>query len=119
MGSDKEVSSDFQLIAGTHRDLRVDVAEGRFREDLFARINLWSYTLPGLAQRPEDLEPNIDHLLLRAAGETGSAVRFNAEARAVYLQFAKSAAAPGVAISATSRPVSRVWPRWPTAAASP
>ncbi|MDL5035004.1 RNA repair transcriptional activator RtcR [Comamonas resistens] len=94
MGSDKEVSSDFQLIAGTHRDLRVDVAEGRFREDLFARINLWSYTLPGLAQRPEDLEPNIDHLLLRAAGETGSAVRFNAEARAVYLQFAKSAAAP-------------------------
>ena len=94
MGSDKEVSSDFQLIAGTHRDLRVDVAEGRFREDLFARINLWSYTLPGLAQRPEDLEPNIDHLLLRAVAETGSSVRFNAEARALYLQFAKSAQAP-------------------------
>jgi len=94
MGSDKEVSSDFQLIAGTHRDLRVDVAEGRFREDLFARINLWSYTLPGLAQRPEDLEPNIDHLLLRAVAETGSSVRFNAEARTLYLQFAKSAQAP-------------------------
>ena len=94
MGSDKEVSSDFQLIAGTHRDLRVDVAEGRFREDLFARINLWSYTLPGLAQRPEDLEPNIDHLLLRAVAETGNSVRFNAEARALYLQFAKSAQAP-------------------------
>ena len=94
MGSDKEVASDFQLIAGTHRDLRVDVAEGRFREDLFARINLWSYTLPGLAQRPEDLEPNIDHLLLRAVAETGSSVRFNAEARALYLQFAKSADAP-------------------------
>jgi transcriptional regulatory protein RtcR len=93
MGSDKEVSSDFQLIAGTHRDLRVDVAEGRFREDLFARINLWSYTLPGLAQRPEDLEPNIDHLLLRTVAETGSSVRFNAEARALYLQFAKSAQA--------------------------
>ena len=90
MGSDKEVSSDFQLIAGTHRDLRVDVAEGRFREDLFARINLWSYTLPGLAQRPEDIEPNIDHLLLRAAAETGSTVRFNAEARADYLKFARS-----------------------------
>lgn len=90
MGSDREVSSDFQLIAGTHRDLRMDVAQGRFREDLFARINLWAYTLPGLAQRPEDIEPNLDHLLARAAAETGRAVRFNAEAKARYLQFARS-----------------------------
>lgn len=93
MGSDREVSSDFQLIAGTNRDLRVDVAQGRFREDLFARINLWAYTLPGLAKRPEDIEPNVDHLLARAAAETGRAVRFNAEAKARYLQFAKSAQA--------------------------
>jgi transcriptional regulatory protein RtcR len=91
MGSDREVSSDFQLIAGTNRDLRVDVAQGRFREDLYARINLWAYTLPGLAQRHEDLEPNIEHLLARAAAETGRAVRFNAEAKAQYLRFAQSA----------------------------
>jgi len=90
MGSDREVSSDFQLIAGTNRDLRVDVSAGRFRDDLYARINLWSYTLPGLAQRPEDLEPNIDHLLARAAVETGHAVRFSAEAKAQYLRFAQS-----------------------------
>jgi len=90
MGSDREVSSDFQLIAGTNRDLRVDVAQGRFREDLYARINLWAYTLPGLSQRPEDLEPNIEHLLARAAAETGRAVRFNAEAKARYLRFAQS-----------------------------
>jgi transcriptional regulatory protein RtcR len=90
VGSDREVTSDFQLIAGTNRDLRVDVAEGRFREDLYARINLWAYTLPGLAQRPEDLEPNVEHLLARAAAETGRAVRFNAEAKAQYLRFAQS-----------------------------
>jgi len=90
MGSDKEVSSDFQLIAGTNCDLRVDVAQGRFREDLYARINLWSYTLPGLAQRPEDIEPNVDYLLTRAAVDTGRAVRFNVDAKARYLQFAKS-----------------------------
>jgi transcriptional regulatory protein RtcR len=66
------------------------VAKGRFREDLFARINLWAYTLPGLAQRSEDIEPNIDHLLGRFATETGRSVRFNAEAKASYLQFAKS-----------------------------
>ncbi|MFJ1300259.1 RNA repair transcriptional activator RtcR [Pseudomonadota bacterium AL_CKDN230030165-1A_HGKHYDSX7] len=90
MGSDREVSSNFQLIAGTNRDLRIDVAQGRFREDLFARINLWSYTLPGLAERPEDIEPNIDHLLTRAAAELGRAVRFSAEARTRYLKYARS-----------------------------
>lgn len=93
VGSDREVSSDFQLIAGTNRDLRGDVARGRFREDLYARINLWSYTLPGLAQRPEDLEPTIDFLLGRAAIEQGHAVRFNLEAKQRYLGFAQSAQA--------------------------
>lgn len=48
-GSDRQVSSDFQLIAGTVRDLRQLVAEGKFREDLYARINLWTFTLPGCA----------------------------------------------------------------------
>jgi transcriptional regulatory protein RtcR len=90
MGADREVRSDFQLIAGTHRDLRADVATGRFREDLFARINLWSYHLPGLTERPENIEPNVDHLLQLGTAETGQAVRFNAEARTRYLQFAQS-----------------------------
>ncbi|MGE8320302.1 MAG: RNA repair transcriptional activator RtcR [Comamonas sp.] len=90
LGSDREVESDFQLVAGTNRDLRREVAEGRFREDLFARINLWSYVLPGLAARPEDIEPNIDYLLVRAAAELGGAVRFATEARAAYLRFATS-----------------------------
>lgn len=93
MGSDKEVSSDFQAHSRHPSRPARRCGRGRFREDLFARINLWSYTLPGLAQRPEDLEPNIDHLLLRTVAETGSSVRFNAEARALYLQFAKSAQA--------------------------
>ena len=47
IGSDNEVGSDFQLIAGTHRDLRLDVAQGRFREDLLPGSTLWSYALPG------------------------------------------------------------------------
>ena len=51
-GSDREVHSDFQLIAGTNRDLLVAVRQGRFREDLLARMNLWSFTLPGLRSRP-------------------------------------------------------------------
>ena len=90
LGGDKEAASDFQLIAGTHRDLRQWVQEGRFREDLFARINLWSFDLPSLAQRPEDIEPNLDFELERFAKEHGQQVRFNLEARRRYLVFASS-----------------------------
>jgi len=93
LGSDREVGSDFQLIAGTHRDLRERVAEGLFREDLFARINLWTFDLPGLAGRREDIEPNIDFELGRHAREQGRLVRFNREARTRYLAFANSAQA--------------------------
>jgi transcriptional regulatory protein RtcR len=78
------------LIAGTHRDLRQWVAEGRFREDLYARINLWTFGLPGLAQRPEDIEPNLDFELERFAREQCEQVRFNVEARRRYLGFATS-----------------------------
>jgi transcriptional regulatory protein RtcR len=91
MGSDREVQSNFQLIAGTNKDLRLEIEAGLFREDLFARINLWTYTLPGLAQRREDIEPNMDHQLALAAQELGKQVRFTTEARTAYLRFATDA----------------------------
>ena len=90
VGSDSEVKSNFQLIAGTNRDLRREVQAGRFREDLFARINIWHYTLPALADRREDIAPNIEHQLALAAQELGRATRFNKEAYALYLDFALS-----------------------------
>ena len=92
-GADREVESDFQLIAGTHRNLQQWVATGRFREDLYARINLWTFALPGLAQRAEDIEPNLDFELERFAQENGEQVRFNVEAKRRYLSFAISAEA--------------------------
>ena len=88
LGSDKEIHSDFQLIAGTNRDLRDDVQHGRFREDLLARINLWTFRLPALRERREDIEPNIDYELERFAQLNSATVRFNAEARAAYVRFA-------------------------------
>src|SRR5450830_546388 len=93
VGADTEVQSDFQLIAGTNRDLGKEVAAGRFREDLYARINLWSYELPGLAQRPEDIEPNLEYLLAQYGAETGERVRFNKEARESFMRFANSPSA--------------------------
>ena len=93
LGADKETQSDFQLIAGTNRDLRDDVRAGRFREDLLARINMWTFVLPPLRERVEDIEPNIEYELERHARLNASTVRFNAEARALYLRFATSATA--------------------------
>lgn len=93
VGSDKEVASDFQLIAGTNRDLVAAVGEGAFREDLFARLNLWTFSLPGLAQRREDIEPNLDFELERFAKAEDLRVTFNKEARQRYLDFATSVSA--------------------------
>ncbi|GAB7550869.1 RNA repair transcriptional activator RtcR [Novosphingobium sp. 11B] len=93
VGADSEVASDFQLIAGTNRDLARCVAEGTFREDLYARLNLWTFTLPGLARRREDIEPNLDYELDRHAEREGERVSFNKEARARFLAFATSPAA--------------------------
>lgn len=90
LGSDKEISSDFQLIAGTHRDLRQWVRAGKFREDLYARINLWSYTLPSLANRPEDIAPNITYELNQFAFINQQQVAFSTEAKQKYLSFATS-----------------------------
>jgi transcriptional regulatory protein RtcR len=95
VGADKETSSDFQLIAGTNRDLNQEVDAGRFREDLFARLNLWTFSLPGLAERREDIEPNLDYELDRFAEREGTRTTFNKEARARYLAFAAAAPWPG------------------------
>jgi transcriptional regulatory protein RtcR len=94
VGGDREVASDFQLIAGTNRDLGKRVAEGRFRDDLYARLNIWSFHLPGLAERMEDIEPNLDYELERYARDENRRVTFNKEGRQAYLTFATSGDAP-------------------------
>jgi transcriptional regulatory protein RtcR len=88
VGADKEAKSDFQLIAGTNRDLGASVAAGAFREDLLARINLWTFELPPLKERLEDVEPNLRYELEQYAKRNGVNVTFNAEARQRFLRFA-------------------------------
>jgi transcriptional regulatory protein RtcR len=90
LGSDDEAHSNFQLIAGTNRDLFAAVRHGRFREDLLARINLWTFSLPGLKNRSEDIEPNLDFELDRFAEKAGRRVTFSKEARDTFLAFALS-----------------------------
>ncbi|MDB5291521.1 MAG: Fis family transcriptional regulator, partial [Phycisphaerales bacterium] len=93
VGSDKEAASDFQLIAGTNCDLAASVREGRFREDLLARINLWTFELPSLRDRREDIEPNLQYELEQFARKQGMNVTFSREARERFLRFATSSEA--------------------------
>jgi len=89
VGADKEIRSDFLLLAGTNRDLSEQVRKGAFREDLLARLDLWSFRLPGLAERREDIAPNLDYELRRFAERTGERVSFNKEAQTKFLKFAQ------------------------------
>ncbi len=88
LGSDNTITSDFQLLAGTNKNLRQQVQEGLFRKDLLARIDTWCWQLPALRDRLEDLEANIDFELKEHTRHHNKQVRFNQVARQQYMKFA-------------------------------
>ena len=95
LGATEDEHSDFQLICGTNAELSVranppSAASGArgFRQDLLSRINLWSFRLPGLADRREDIEPNLDYELNKFGEKTGKHISFNKEARERFIAFA-------------------------------
>lgn len=90
LGSDTEVTSRFQVIAGATQDLTALAADGKFRLDLLSRLNLWTFRLPALRERVEDLEVNLRFELARAEKALGVRVGFNADAADAWLRFAKA-----------------------------
>ena len=78
LGSGRPVPVDVRVIAATHRDLNVLVAEGRFRADLYFRLNLLQVTLPALRERREDIRLLAQTLLARNAGQYGLQARASA-----------------------------------------
>jgi two-component system response regulator AtoC len=71
IGSNKRLSVDVRVISSTHRDLSAAMAEGKFREDLFYRLNVVRIELPPLRARREDIAPLASHFLASAARDLG------------------------------------------------
>ncbi|MDO9581483.1 MAG: sigma-54 dependent transcriptional regulator [Desulfomicrobium sp.] len=69
VGSDKEAVVDCRLIAASNHDLETDVAEGRFRQDLYYRLNVITIYIPPLRERPEDIPPLARLFLNRDSAE--------------------------------------------------
>jgi DNA-binding NtrC family response regulator len=75
VGGTKPIRADLRVIAATNRDLDHAAKEGRFRQDLFYRLNVVRITLPPLRDRMEDLSVLVPHLVAKFAAETKKMVR--------------------------------------------
>ncbi|MDP6980166.1 MAG: sigma-54 dependent transcriptional regulator [Myxococcota bacterium] len=75
VGENKPVEIDVRVIAATSRDLETEIAEGRFREDLFYRLNVMHLEIPALRERREDIPLLCDHFLAHFRDSLGKSVR--------------------------------------------
>jgi sigma-54 specific flagellar transcriptional regulator A len=77
VGSNRTLLCNVRIIAATHRDLDAAILAGRFREDLFYRLNVFPVQVPPLRERLEDLPVLIDHLLRRQGQNAGRHIRLD------------------------------------------
>lgn len=71
VGGEQEQAVDVRIVAATHRTLEIEVAAGRFREDLYYRLNVLSLTLPALRERPEDIPALAQHFSQQLSRDLG------------------------------------------------
>ncbi|WP_281297291.1 sigma-54-dependent transcriptional regulator [Flavobacterium limnophilum] len=81
VGADKDIKVDVRVIAATNKDLKKEIAEGRFREDLYHRLAVILINVPSLNERRDDIPLLISHFAEKIASEQGTAVKhFSKEA---------------------------------------
>jgi two-component system response regulator AtoC len=88
LGDTKDTKVDTRIVAATHRDLTAEVKAGRFREDLFYRLNVLPILVPPLRARREDITLLIDHFVTRNNARLGTAIRgVDTEARRLLMEY--------------------------------
>jgi sigma-54 specific flagellar transcriptional regulator A len=80
VGSNKTIRCNVRIIAATHRDLDAAIIAGRFREDLYYRLNVFPLQMPPLRERLDDLPVLIEHLVQRQSHSAGRAIQFDQSA---------------------------------------
>jgi two-component system response regulator AtoC len=75
LGEARDIQVDVRIITATHRDLQAETKAGRFREDLYYRLNVLPIPVPSLRERREDIPLLIDHFLARNNGRLGTQIR--------------------------------------------
>lgn len=88
LGGGKMVALDVRVLATSNREMREQVSAGRFREDLYYRLNVFPLHIPALRERPADIIPLAEHLLATTAQRAGRPIPvFNEEARRHLLAY--------------------------------
>jgi DNA-binding NtrC family response regulator len=87
LGATRTQTVDVRVVAATNRDLEEMLQEGRFREDLYYRLNVIEVALPPLRQRPDDIAPLAEHILAQAAKGTARPVQLSPAAQRALLAY--------------------------------
>ncbi|MFZ5601888.1 MAG: sigma 54-interacting transcriptional regulator, partial [Pseudomonadota bacterium] len=80
VGGTKTIEADVRVIAATHQNLEKLIEEGKFREDLYYRINVFPIEMPPLRERTEDIPLLLNELVARIENEKRGSIRFNSAA---------------------------------------
>lgn len=87
VGSNRTIKCDVRIIAATHRDLEKEIAENRFREDLYYRLNVFPIEVPPLRERADDIPILMEDLIARNKGKGMVSLRFTAAALRVLVEY--------------------------------